>query len=117
MVEHLRHRSNSSSFFTPSDCESSDPHATHATRSIFSARESISRIRCPANSNVSGACISINESVEPQLEHQQRPQLMRIITLAARVQFNELSYRVRFEQASSQRFIRKHHLTKERLHL
>src|SRR5262245_45690786 len=104
----------SSSFLMPSGCASFEPQAAH-TRSFFSVRGSIARIRCPANSSTfSGACISeriltgftrffqdlhvhpenlvnpvqltlVNKAIEPQLEHQKCPELMRVITFGANV--------------------------------
>src|SRR5688572_25754831 len=59
----------------------------------------------------------INKPIEPQFQHQERPELVRIVALAAHMQLDQLSYRFRFEQPAAQRFVRKNHFTQKRLHL
>src|ERR1041384_2013178 len=110
----------SSSFLMPSGCASLEPQAAHG-RSFFSVRGSIARIRCPANSSAfSCACINsalVNKAVEPQLEHQECPKLMRVITFATNVQIDQLLNGFGFEKTSSQGFFRENYLAQKRLHL
>ena len=58
----------------------------------------------------------INKAIEPQLEHQECPKLMRVITFAANVQIDQLLDGLGSEKTASQRFFRENYLAQKRLH-
>src|ERR1044071_10425565 len=62
-------------------------------------------------------CFLVNKPIEPQLEHQQRPKLMRIISLCANMQVDQLLDGFGLEHATTQSLFRQNNLAQKRLHL